>query len=108
MAGLALEPYAYPATELEQFIEGLDPAIRELLNTDRMEDLELNGRPYFAFHDLGDGNHLALDRSMRVWSLVHDAKPMAKLLKVDLIELLSDIAESKFDSDAHLDERYRS
>jgi hypothetical protein len=45
---------------------------------------------------------------MRVWSLVHDAKPMAKLLKVDLKELLSEIAESKFDGDAHLDERYRS
>lgn len=108
VSDLRIEPYAFPPTEAELFIQGLDDDIRRMLDPQEIRDVEVNRRTYFTFHDLEDGNYLALDKSMRIWSLVHDARPMAKLMKVDLKELLTAIKQGRFSTADHLDARYRN
>ena len=72
---------------------------------DKLEEIELNGRSYFSILDLEDGNCIAIDKKLNVYSLVHDAKPMSKKMKIDLEEFLNNI--NSFDSEKHLSERYK-
>jgi hypothetical protein len=57
---------------------------------------------------LEDGNYLATDKKLNVYSLVHDARPMAKKLKHSLADILDDIATKTFDKEKHLEERYKN
>jgi hypothetical protein len=78
------------------------------LNPDDIFDIDFSNRTYYAFYDLEDGNYLATDKKLNVYSLVHDARPMAKKLKCSLADMLVDIEAKTFDKDKHLEERYKN
>jgi len=102
------EPFEFPPSEIDVFYNSLDSEIRSMLNPDDLFDMDFNNRTFYSFYDLEDGNYLAVDRNQKVYSLVHDAKPMAKILDVSFFEILNDIVSQRFDKDQHLDERYRN
>jgi len=100
--------FTFPPTAIDLFYDGLDTEIKQKLNPDDLSEIDFNNRIYYSFYDLEDGNYLAVDKNLKVYSLVHDAKPIAKGMKITFIDILSEIAENKFDKKQHLDERYRN
>jgi hypothetical protein len=101
-------PFDFPQSDIDKFIESLDADIKEKVNPDKVFDIDFGNKTFFAFFDMKDGNYLAVDKNQKVYSLVHDAKPMSKQMKITFREILSDIAEGRLNKDQHLDERYRS
>lgn len=84
----------------------MDAKIKQKLNPDALEEIELNNRIYFSFYDLEDGNYLAVDKNLKVYSLVHDAKPMVASMATTFYDILQDIEDGKFDVEKHFAERY--
>lgn len=98
----------FPASEIDLFYEQLDENLKSRLTSDDIFDIDFNNRTFYAFYDLEDGNYLAIDKKLNVYSLVHDAQPMAKKLKYTMAEILDDIETKKFDKEKHLEERYKN
>ena len=69
-------------------------------------EIEFNDRVYYAFNDLEDGNYLAVNEKLEVYSLVHDDKPMVKRQNTSFDEILSDLQTNKFDKQQHIKDRY--
>jgi len=90
------------------FYNSLSQDIKDILNVDDIFDIDFNDRTFYVFYDLEDGNYLAVDKNLKVYSLVHDAKPMAKGMKIPFIEILNEIYNNQFDKEVHLKERYRN
>ncbi len=105
---LEKEAIEFPPTEVDLFYEKLDDSLKSKINPDDIFDIDFNNRTYYAFYDLEDGNYLATDKKLNVYSLVHDASPMAKKLKYSLSGILSDIETKQFDKDRHLEERFKN
>ncbi len=99
-------PFEFPPDDIDIFYNSLDKDIQERLNLNEIFDIDFNGKTYYVFYDLEDGNYLAVDKNQKVYSLVHDAKPMAKTMKCNFNEILNEISENKFNKEKHLDERY--
>jgi hypothetical protein len=100
--------FFFPKNETDEFYDALENEIKGMLNPDDLLEIELNNRTYYSFFDLEDGNCLAIDKKLKVYSLVHDARPMVKGMKITFIEILNEIKNDKFDRIKHLDERYKS
>ena len=98
----------FPASEIDLFYKQLDDSIKRKLNADDLFDIDFNNQTFYAFYDLEDGNYLATDKKLNVYSLVHDAQPMAKKLKYSLADMLVEIEAKKFDKEKHLEERYKN
>jgi len=98
----------FPASEIDFFYEQLDDSLKSRLNPDDIFDIDFDNRTFYAFYDLEDGNYLATDKKLTVYSLVHDARPMAKKLKYSLADILVDIGTKTFDKEKHLEERYKN
>lgn len=98
--------FSFPASEIEIFYKNLSPEIKQNLNSDDLSEIDFNSRIYYSFYDLEDGNYLAVDKNLNIYSLVHDAKPIVKRLKESFIEILKDLKSGKFDKNEHLDKRY--
>lgn len=103
---LSVEILVLPPSVLELFLDTLGPNIRSLIKVEELEEIELNNRTFYGFLDLGEGNAIAFDKKGTVYSLVHDAKPMAKKMKISLPEILVAISEGRFDEESHLKDRY--
>ena len=101
-------PVNYPPSEIDLFYERLGDNLKSRLNPDDIFDIDFGNRTYYAFYDLEDGNYLATDKKLNVYSLVHDAQPMAKKLEYSLTDILVDIEKKTFDKDKHLEERYKN
>lgn len=100
--------FTFPKTEVEILYDSLAPQVKDQLALDDLGEIEFNNRTFYSFYDLEDGNCLAIDKNFKVYSLVHDAKPMATQMKNSLEQILSDIKNNKFDKVRHLEERYRN
>ena len=98
----------FPPSEVDLFYARLDDNVKNKLNPDDIFDIDLNHRTFYAFYDLEDGNYLAADKKLNIYSLVHDARPMVKKLKYSLEGILVAIEEKNFDKDKHLEERFKS
>lgn len=98
--------FIFPPSEIDLFYDRMETDIKQMLNPDSLFEIEFNNRSYYSFLDLEDGNCLAVDKNLNVYSLIHDAKPMAKRLKNPFVEVLSEIQSNKFDKEKHLEERY--
>jgi len=98
----------FPPSEIDLFYEKLDDSLKSKMNPDDIFDIDFNNRTYYAFYDLEDGNYLATDKKLNVYSLIHDARPMVKKLKCSLADILSNIATKRFDKDKHLEERFKN
>jgi len=103
---ISMTSFEFPPNDVEIFYDSLSNEIKGKLNIEDIFDIEFNGKTYFAFYDLQDGNYLAVDKKGKVYSLVHDATPMAKGLKYTFGEILNEISENKFDAEKHMDGRY--
>jgi hypothetical protein len=100
--------FTFPPGDIDIFYDSLDQEIKNKLNPEDLFDIDFNNRTFYSFLDLDDGNYLAVDKTLKVYSLVHDAKPMAAGMKTSFSEILSDIANNEFDKEKHLEERYRN
>lgn len=100
--------FEFPPDPIDLFYDALPQEIKNKLAIEDLEEIEFNNRTFYSFYDLEDGNYLAVDKNAKVYSLVHDAKPMAKGLKIAFIDMLNEIANNQFDSETHLNERYKS
>lgn len=100
--------FTFPPSDIDIFYDSLDQEIKDKLNPDDLFDIDFNNRTFYSFCDLEDGNYLAVDKNLKVYSLVHDAKPMATVIKISFSDILSEIKQNKFDNEKHLAERYRN
>lgn len=98
--------FDFPPNEIDLLYDNLDSNIKERLNYNELFDIDFNGRIFYAFYDLEDGNYLAVDKKQNVYSLIHDAKPMASKMKITFLEILEQIENKQFDINAHFDDRY--
>lgn len=98
---MKIEPARF---KFEQF----EAIVRHSMEPDDIFDVEFGNRTYYVFYDLEDGNYLATDKKLNVYSLVHDARPATKKLKCSLAEILTDIETKAFHKDKHLEERYKT
>ena len=101
-------PVDFPPSEIDLFYEQLDDKLKSRLNPDDIFDIDFGNRTYYAFYDMEDGNYLATDKKLNIYSLVHDAQPMAKKLNYSLLDMLVDIENKTFDKDQHLEDRYKN
>ena len=98
----------FPPSDLDTFYDNLNDALKEKLNYNDLFEIDFNGREFYAFFDLEDGNYLAVDKNQKVYSLIHDAKPMATRMKITFKDILNELSENKFDKEQHLDNRYKN
>ena len=106
--GVTKSVFTFPPGDIDIFYDSLNQEIKNKLNPDDLFDIDFNNRTFYSFCDLEDGNYLAVDKNLKVYSLVHDAKPMVTGIKISFSDILSDIANNKFDKEKHLEERYRN
>lgn len=100
--------FKFPANEVDLFYDKLENDIKDKLHYNDLFDIDFNGKTFYAFYNLEDGNYLAVDKKLIVYSLVHDAKPMVSKMKITFKEILEKIANDQFDKSAHLDKRYKN
>jgi hypothetical protein len=100
--------FTFPPSNIDIFYDSLDQEIKNKLNPDDLFDIDFNNRKFYSFCDLENGNYLAVDKNLNVYSLVHDAKPMVRGIKISFNDILSEIANNKFDKEKHLEERLRN
>lgn len=106
--GVTKSAFTFPPSHIDIFYDSLDQEIKNKLNPDNLFDIDFNNRTFYSFCDLEGGNYLAVDKNLKVYSLVHDANPMVTSIKVSFRDILSEIANNKFDKEKHLEERYRN
>jgi hypothetical protein len=105
---LQTAPVDFPPSDIDLFYEQLDDKLKSKLNPDDIFDIDFGNRTYYAFYDMEDGNYLATDKKLNIYSLVHDARPMVKKLNCSLLDILVDIENKTFDKDQHLEVRYKN
>lgn len=98
--------FSFPPDDIDVFYNSLDQDIKNKLNIDDIFDIEFNRKTYYVFFNLEDGNYLAVDKNQKVYSLVHDAKPMSKLMKISFLQMINKLSENNFNKEKHLEERY--
>jgi len=98
----------FPPNKTDIFYNSLDQGIKNILNPNDLSDIDFNNRTFYSFYDMEDGNYLAVDKNLIVYSLVHDARPMATKMKISFLEILTTIKDNQFDKEAHLDQRYKN
>ncbi|MBE9462182.1 hypothetical protein ACFP1I_13165 [Dyadobacter subterraneus] len=97
--------FQFMPEKIDLFYNSLDLNIKQRIMPSDLFEIEFNGRVYYAFNDLEDGNYLAVNERLEVYSLVHDSKPMAKKQNVSFDKILSDLQTNKFDKQ-HFKDRY--
>jgi hypothetical protein len=97
--------FQFEPDEVEKMYSKLPNLLKASIEPNSLEEIELNGRTYFSIYDLEDGNCIAIDKNLNVYSLVHDATPMSKKMKIGLDEFLNQVKTNSFDVDKHLNER---
>ncbi len=101
--------FEFPPDEGDLFYDSLGAEVKKLLRPDDLYEVSgLNNRTLYAFLDLEDGNCLAVDKKQNVYSLVHDIRPAVSKIKYSFLEILTAIADGKFDKEKHLAERCRN
>jgi hypothetical protein len=100
-------PVDLPPTDIDLFYAQLHDDIKSKLSPGDIFEIDFDNRTYFAFYDLEDGNYLATDKKMHVYSLVHDARPQMQKLKTSLPDILANIEAKTFDKVRHLAERHK-
>lgn len=95
-----------PQISEEDFFKKLPAKIKNLIDTNNIQEITLNGVTYFTFYDLQDGNYLAADINLKIYSLVHDARPAMLPMDISLLQILTQIHNDEFDVEQHLNNRY--
>ncbi len=98
--------FEFPTSEVDLFYDSLEPSLKDRIDSLNFFDIQLGNRTFYAFYDLEDGNYLAVDKKLKVYSLIHDAIPASKLLKMTLSEILDQIESGDFNAGEHVGNRY--
>jgi len=106
-SNISKNEFFFPRGEIDLFYDKLPQNIKAILNQNSMSEIDFANRTYYSFYDLEDGNYLAVDKQQNVYSLVHDARPLVKKMKVTFKSVLDELANGTFNKERHLDERYR-
>lgn len=94
-------------SEIDIFYDNLNQNVKGKLNPNDLSEIDFGNRTFYTFYEMEDGNYLAVDKKENVFSLVHDARPMATKMKITFFDILDDIANNRFDKEKHLEERYK-
>jgi hypothetical protein len=100
--------FKFSPGKLEKFYDNLDSTLQSKISLDEFEEVEFNNRTYFSFFDMEDGNCLAVDKLVNVYSLVHDATPEVKKMQQPFVEIFQNVRNKSFDKDKHLKARYNN
>jgi len=104
----SINSFEFPARKVDLFYDQLDHDIRQLLDYNNVFDTDFDGKTYYEFYDLEDGNYLAVDENLDVYSFVYGADPVILKMKISFIDILKEISNNQFNKELHLDERYKS
>lgn len=105
---LSQNHFEFPARKVDLFYDQLDNEIKQRLDYNNVFDTDFDGKTYYEFYDLEDGNYLAVDENLDVYSFVYAADPVIAKMKISFIDLLKEISNNQFNKELHLDERYKS
>ena len=94
------------STVIDALYQSMEPQLRSKLDISLLSQIDFNDRIYFSFYDLKDGNYLIINKKLKVFSLVHDGKPVVNVLNISFSEILDQIKTNTFDKQAHLQERH--
>ncbi|MCU0392364.1 MAG: hypothetical protein MUE81_14705 [Thermoflexibacter sp.] len=100
--------FGFPKSKVDEFYDNLEDEIKSKLNYNDLIETEMNGKTYFEFYDLEDGNCFAVDKHLKVFSIIHDARPMVKAMPTSFKEMLTQLFNNEFDIEKHFDERYKA
>lgn len=98
--------FEFPARQVDLFYDSLDEAVKQKLDYNDVLDLDYFGETFYTFCELEDGNYLAVNNVLEVYSIVHDAEPMLLKMEIPFIEILDQINANQFNKEQHLDKRY--
>lgn len=98
--------FEFPPRPVDIFYDNLDEAIKERLDYNDVFDEEYYGKVFYTFYGLEDGNSLAVDEELNVYSIVHDTNNMISKMETSFLQILEDLAANRFDEKSHLDQRY--
>jgi hypothetical protein len=104
---LTQEEFQFPPTDVDLLFESLNENDQQRIDELGFMDIQLGNRTYYTIFDMEDGNYIGIDKKLKVYSLVHDSVPMAKIIKKTLDEILTEIDSGEFDVGKHLEKRYR-
>lgn len=99
--------FEFPARQVDLFYDNLDEAIKERLDYNDLFDEEFDGKLFYTFYGLEDGNSLAVDEELNVYSIVYDTDNMIAKMNTSFLKILEDIAANRFDAESHLAARYK-
>lgn len=102
--------FDFPARRADIFYDNLSDDIKERLDYNDIFDEEYDGKILYSFHALEDGNSLAVDEDLNVYSIVFDTANdnMISKMETSFLQILDDIAANRFDEEKHLEERYKN
>lgn len=102
--------FEFPARKVDIFYDNLNDEIKEKLNYNDIFDEEYDGKIFYSFYGLEDGNSLAVDEELNVYSIVFDTANdnMISKMETSFLQILDDIAAKRFDEKSHLEERYKN
>lgn len=55
--------FEFPPNEVDFFYDNLENDIKEKLDYNDLLDIDFNGKTFYAFYNLEDGNYLAVDKN---------------------------------------------
>jgi hypothetical protein len=85
-------------TKIEKLVSGL---ICEQLELTNLSEFEVDNKLYYQIKDLEDGNYLAIDKTGKVFGLIHDPYKI-ELINKSVRQFVEDINSRKFDFDKYL------
>lgn len=100
--------FDFPPRKIDLFYDSLDEAIQERLDYNELFDEEIDGKIFFTFYGLEDGNSLAVDEDLNVYSIAYDTDNMIIKMNISFLQILEDIAANRFDEKKHIEERYKN
>lgn len=99
--------FKFEPIKVDIFYDNLDDAIKEKLDYYTVFDIDYDGRIFYTFYDFEDGNYLAVDKELNVYSLVYDAEKEILKMETSFLDILEEINTNRFDQELHLENRYK-
>jgi len=91
--------------ELDKIIGKLDRKVESLLNLQNTFKIEINEGTFYVLKELGDGNYLVMDKSSRVYGLIHDPYEVDKIFE-NKDDFISALSTKKFNIDDYCSSKF--
>lgn len=90
--------------KVDKLINGLSSKDLAKLEIDDTFEIELNNKKYFTIIDLEDGNYIAIDKSKKVYRLIHDHEEPVKMINKRLDDFVIEYNGNKDSLNKFIDE----